>query len=294
MLAKICFAFFCILAIRSVVLMIGERKPAAVRLLDFVFAALFGAVAAILFVVLRMRIMDQPIITILVFGAILIPVILLLGLRMKLPYIPRPGWMALKVIVVLIAVSLSLVSVMMSGFEYLTEDRPVLKIVMTGVQSDEQIQWQPPNGIQRNEKLKTYEVQFQTPDGRPVSQFYIYGDQAAVKARVIRFKPALNLIGIHNLCRIEYVHNGYVNADRFNFYPHHAWEIKGAHPWIEGLQDPFWKYWEQLFRGKENPAIKSATVESNYFPLTDTNGLPYKGSFFLTITPGGLSSIPLP
>ena len=40
--------------------------------------------------------------------------------------------------------------------------------------------------------------------------------------------------------------------------------------------------------------IKSATLESGYFPLTYANGAPFRGAYYLTVTPGGLSSVPLP
>jgi hypothetical protein len=294
MLAKICFAFFCALAIRSLFLMAVERKPAIMKLLDLLYALFFSAVAFVLFVVLRNRIMDQPLITIAVFTALFVVVSFLLNFRLRRPYLPRPAWMLLKVLLVLFFVCLSLVALMMSGFHYLTEDRPIVKVVLTGNQKAEIVEWQPPNEVQRKEPLNTYEVIFETPEGEKLSEQYVYGDQVAIKAKTIRFKPMLNVIGIQNVCRIDYVHNGYVTTERFNTYPHHAWKLESANPWIEPFQEPFWNYWEDLFRGKENAVVKSATLESNYFPLVYADGSPYKGSYFLTITPGGLSSVPLP
>ena len=155
---------------------------------------------------------------------------------------------------------------MMSGFQYLTEDRPVMKVVLTGDQKQELVEWQPPNGTPRKETLTSYEVEFQTPDGAPVTELYVYGDQVAAKARVLRFKPILNAIGIHNLCRIEYIHNSYDSAQRFNQYPHKAWEIRTAHPLIEPYQEKFWNYWSKYYRQEDTNAwVKSAPSNPHTF-----------------------------
>jgi hypothetical protein len=189
----------------------------------------------------------------------------------------------------------STLAVMMSGFQYLTEDHPVLKVIMTGNQKSELLTWKPPNSELHKETLPAYEVLFQTPGGEPVDEIFAYGDQIGVKARILRFAPILNAIGIRNLCKIEYVHNGYETAERFNTYPHQAWAIHTSHPWIEPYQNQFWKYWENYYRQEEkNSWVKSATVESTYFPLVKSDGTAFQGAYFLTLTSGGLSAIPLP
>ncbi|HSE39253.1 MAG TPA: hypothetical protein VLH08_00690 [Acidobacteriota bacterium] len=210
-------------------------------------------------------------------------------------YIPHAGLFLLKLLVVLIILIAALLSVMLSGFQSLTEDRPVLKIVMTGNEKQEFVEWQPPNSTPRKENLTSYEVQFTTADGKPVTDLYIYGDQVAAKARILRFKPILNAIGIPNVCKIEYVHNSYSTAERFNTYPHKAWEIRTSHPWVEPHQEKFWNYWGKYYRQETTDAwVKSATLESTYFPLIRPDGSSFKGAYFLTVTSGGLSSVPLP
>ena len=140
-----------------------------------------------------------------------------------------------------------------------------------------------------------YEVQFETPDGKPVAQLFVYGDQVAVKARVIRFRPVLNAMGVRNLCRLEYAHNGYSTAERFNQLPHRAQVIAAVDPRLETVQAWFWKQWEGIYyQEEENWWVKTATLESGYFPLTYANGAPFRGAYYLTVTPGGLSSVPLP
>ena len=116
-----------------------------------------------------------------------------------------------------------------------------------------------------------------------------------MKAKALRFRPVLNLIGLHNLFRIEYVYNGYTTAERFNQYPHQAHEIPAPHPILSSMQKRFWGFWDEAFYQQNDPWwIKSATLESSYFPLVNPDGTPFHGSYYLTVNPGGLSSIPLP
>jgi hypothetical protein len=200
-----------------------------------------------------------------------------------------------KTVLVLLLFCASLIALMVSGFLFLSEDQPVLKTTMTGRGRPEMVEWKPPGGVFQKQELTAHEVRFETPDGLPVAQLFVYGDQVAVKAKVIRFRPVLNAMGIRNLCRLEYAHNGYTTAGRFNAFPHHAQVIHVTDPRLESVQTRFWKYWEDLYYQEEqNWWVKSATLESGYFPLTYANGAPFRGAYYLTVTSGGLSSVPLP
>ncbi len=295
MFGVICWTILCVLAIRSLLLMFGVSKPLVVRLLDFVFFLFFTSAAVFVFTILRLQILAHAKEAIVAFVILLIPTGILALRSSRKPYVPHPLLFLLKALLVMVVLLACTIAVMMSGFQYLTEDRPVMKVVLTGDQKQELLEWQPPNGTPRKETLKSYEVEFQTPEGEPITKLYVYGDQVAAKARVLRFKPILNAIGIPNLCRIEYIHNSYDTAKRFNEYPHKAWEIRTAHPLIEPYQEKFWNYWAKFYRQEDTNAwVKSATVESTYFPLVQPDGSPFKGAFFLTITSGGLSSVPLP
>jgi hypothetical protein len=220
---------------------------------------------------------------------------MLLNQRLRRPYNAKPVLFLAKTIFTLVLLCASLITVMISGFLFLTEDQPVLKIIMTGKGRPEGVEWKPPGAALQKQNLMAHEVQFETPEGKPVAQLFVYGDQVAVKAKVLRFRPILNAMGLRNLCRIEYVHNGYTTAQRFNFYPHSAQEIHMTDPRLEAIQSRFWKYWEGLYYQEEkNWWVKSATLESGYFPLIYANGSPFRGAYYLTVTPGGLSGLPLP
>jgi hypothetical protein len=296
MIAFVCFIFFAVLALRSLVLAVAERKPLAVRAMDLMLAALFALCSALILIFTGLHFSSKNLTPlILIFLAVAVPAALLLLFRIRRPYRRRSALFLLKTIAVLLVLCSAMLTVMVTGFINLTEDQPILKITMTGNYQEEPVEWKPSNGRLQHANLDAYEVVMTTPEGKPVSRIYIYGDQVAVKVKLLRFRPILNAIGIHNLCKIDYVYNGYTTVSRFNSMPHHAEEITFGHPLIQPLQDPFWDYWESYYTGRnKNPLVKSATVESNYFPLVYANGLPFRGSYYLTVTPGGLSSVPLP
>ena len=299
MFAAICFCLLVILALRSFVLMIAESKPLVIRLLDFALALGFGASALFLLVFLRLRFPHSPFwfaAVLVVLALFALPVVLTTARRLRKPYSPRPVLFLSKTVFVLLLLGASLITLMVSGFQFLTEDQPVLKITMTGIGRPETVAWKPSDGAHQERELMAYEVQFETPDGKqPVAQLFVYGDQVAVKARVIRFRPVLNAMGVHNLCRLEYAHNGYSTAERFNQFPHRAQVIAAVDPRLEPVQAWFWKQWEGIYyQDEENWWVKTATLESGYFPLTYANGAPFRGAYYLTVNPGGLSSVPLP
>ena len=270
MFAAICFCLLVILALRSFVLMIAESKPLVIRLLDFALALGFGASALFLLVFLRLRFPDSPLQMAAVLVVLALPAVLTTARRLRKPYSPRPVLFLSKTVFVLLLLGASLITLMVSGFQFLTEDQPVLKITMTGRERPEIVAWKPPDGAHQERELMAYEVQFETPDGKqPVAQLFVYGDQVAVKARVIRFRPVLNAMGIRNLCRLEYAHNGYSTAERFNQLPHRAQVIAAVDPRLEPVQAWFWKRWEGIYyQDEENWWVKTATLESGYFPLT--------------------------
>ncbi len=292
MIAVVCLVLFALLTERSLVLMVFERKPWPGRILDFFLMLFFGCCASALWVCANLKIDMQLLI---VFVVLSIPIDTALVIRLRKPHGSKPVLMMLKVLVVALLLFVSYAVVMMTGFVRLTEDQPVLKIRMTGNQQNEFVEWKQPEGTLQKQKLPTYEVVLETPDSKRIARLFVYGDQVAIKAKVIRFRPILILLGFSNLCRIEYVYNGYTTAARFNKYPHRAQKIALTNATLEPLQDAFWLFWEKNYlQTDESRLIKSATLESNYFPLMHPDGRPFEGSYFLTITAGGLSATPLP
>lgn len=293
--ATIIFFAFCILAVRSVLLMFVESKPLANRFMDLLNAFLFGVIAFLLAVFLHLRLLEDPLRSLLIFSVLTLPVAISLNVRLRHGFRPRPALFLIKTIFVFFLICIALLVLMTSGFLYLTQDRPVAKVVLTGQKKPVAVEWKSPVGSLRNETLDAYEVRIERPAGSPIATLYVYGDQVAIKAKVLRFRPILNVIGLHNLCRIEYVFNGYSTAARHNTYPHLAQEISANPPILENYQQAFWSYWEKsYFQQGKYWWLKSATLESQFFPLHYPDGRSFKGAYYLTVTPGGLSGVPLP
>lgn len=174
--------------------------------------------------------------------------------------------------------ALALLSISLSGFSNLTEDTPIAQIVITGNQQEKWVEWKNPNGALCCEWVDASEVVLQSPNGNVIGKYGIYGDFVAVRARVIRFSPILNFLGIPNVCHLEAVYNGYETMQRHNQLPHLGYPIPlpvsiFRHLWEKG----FYLNWKSSW-------IKSSTLESNYFPLQSSR------TFWLTISEGGLSS----
>jgi hypothetical protein len=186
-------------------------------------------------------------------------------------------------------------SLMRAGFLALTGDRPVLLVDVTGETAVKDVAWAPPDQASRREALATHRVVFRTPAGEPVAEAWLYGDQVAVKGRVLRLSPVLNAAGIENLFELQFAHNGYFTADRHSTLPHQAVPLPctgplAVHPWWRPVQSRLLELWEKGTSDSSSLAVRSATTESTYFPLVDTSGQPIKKTFRVVLSSGGLSA----
>jgi hypothetical protein len=187
---------------------------------------------------------------------------------------------------------LVLVTLMTVGYLELTTDRPVLILDVTGESRLERVAWQPPNQPPRVADLRAHRVVFRTPAGETVGETWLYGDEVAVKARVVRLAPWLNAAGLPNLLALEFVHNGYRTMARHADMPHLAVAPPplgpvAVRPWWPPLQRRLLAALEGT--GGATPLVRTTTVESTAFPLTDAGGQPQPRTYRLVLTPGGLS-----
>ncbi len=195
-------------------------------------------------------------------------------------------------LVVLVAVGVA--TLLTAGFLRLTEDRPVLFVDVTGETGSRLVHWTPPDGTPQEQALTTHHVLFRDPGGALVAEAWVYGDEVAVKGRVLRLSPVLNAAGLPNLFELLFAHNGWTTAERHNFFPHIGVVLPHIGPLsVHRLWRPFQErllaYWERRGEGG-SWAVHSATIESTYFPLVDPDGNPVTHSYRLVLTPGGLTS----
>ncbi len=196
-------------------------------------------------------------------------------------------------------------TLMRSGFLALTTDRPVLFVELTGETRPQTVRWAAPDQPLQEQTLRAHRVLLRAPDGTKgqaggpiVAEAWLYGDEVAVKGRVLRLSPLLNAAGVSNLFELSFVHNGYFTAERHSLFPHQAQPLKplgplAVHPRFRPLRDWLLAHWERQDPKSDDPrglAVVAATTESTYFPLVDARDQPLKHTYALVLTPGGLTA----
>jgi hypothetical protein len=206
----------------------------------------------------------------------------------------RPTAGLARLALVLALLLLASLTLMRAGFLALTTDVPVLLVERTGESRGERVRWAAANEPPRDEVLPAYRVVFRDPAGEQVAEAWLYGDEVAVRGRVLRLSPLLNAAGVPNLFALEFAHNGYRTAERHGTMPHQAVPLPPAgplavHRWWRPLQARLLARWERGLPPGSTWAVRSATIESTSFPLVDAAGVPVRGTARLVLTPGGLT-----
>jgi hypothetical protein len=286
------------LAVRALVLVFVDRRRSVIVSVLRALGAVAFLGAGLVFAAFSapQMVWDSPAVG----AAILTGVVVLSGVavRRALGWAERrPGAAALLAqLVLLLALALvASLTLMRAGFVSLTEDRPVLLVEVTGETGSRVVRWAPPDQPAREEPQRTHRVVFRTPEGAAVSETWLYGDQVAVKGRVLRLSPVLNAAGVPNLFELLFAHNGYATAERHNTRPHVAVPLPSGgplavHPWWRPVQAWLLARWETGTAADSSWAIRSATIESTYFPLVDAGGQSLRATYRLMLTPGGLSA----
>jgi hypothetical protein len=161
----------------------------------------------------------------------------------------------------------------------------VAKVIFTGNSQSEWVSWKNPNSNLEGAWLESYEVVVQDLRGKELSRQYIYGDLVGLRAEVLTIHWPFHLLGFSNLCHLETVYNGYRTSSRHNLYPHLASSLPFSFPALQGL-------WTKLYHGQwKIPGVKSATLESTFFPLVTGDLLPNQNSYWIIVGNSGLTSI---
>ncbi|MBL9007603.1 MAG: hypothetical protein JNJ46_25325 [Myxococcales bacterium] len=216
--------------------------------------------------------------------------------RLLWGYVPLPSLTGrlVRLLFLLLVLILALLALMRSGFLNLTTDRVVLRIELTGQTQPQLVRWAAPDQPPRQESLRTHQVILLTPDGEKVGEDWLYGDQIAIKGRVLRLHPALNAAGIENLFELQFLHNGYFTAERHSTLPHLARPLRPLGslvvvPRTRRLRDRVLG-WLANRPAESRASVRAVTHESTYFPLVDAQGQPLRKTYDLVLTPGGLTS----
>ncbi len=168
----------------------------------------------------------------------------------------------------------------LGSFQHFIEGKPLLKVVVTGKQRQEWVEWKNPENHLQKGHLPAHEVRLETLKGEVLADYYLYGDLVGVRTQVIRFRPFLNLLGVSNLWSIDILYNGYHSAEKYQVLPIQAKSVVWRHPFFCYFK-PFWQ--QHFFKTVSSFWIKSASLESRYFPLVDEKGDPLQGNYLLKI-----------
>jgi hypothetical protein len=286
------------LGLRSLLLLGLDRGRAwSVVLARLVSAFVFGALATCYFL-FAARLVTWSLAAVsaaLVTAAVLLGSLLLRPRSARPPRVPGPLAAVSQLSMLLGLLLLAALTLMNAGFLALTEDRPALLVDVTGEVRPQLVRWAAPGQTAREETITEHRVVFRTPEGAAVADAWIYGDQVAVKGRVLRLSPMLNAAGVPNLFELQFAHNGYLTAERHSTQPHLAVPLPpsgplAVHPWWRPLQTRLLAAWEKASPEGSRWAIRSVSSESTYYPLVDASGRPVRETYRLVLTPGGLSS----
>lgn len=186
------------------------------------------------------------------------------------------GWSGLYALGIFAALS--------TVFFHLTEGQRIAKVILTGENRSEWVLWKNPQTDVEGAWLQSYEVVVQDLKGNELFREYLYGDLVGLRAQVISFHWPFHLLGFSNLCHLETVYNGYRTPRRHNRFPHLASALPFSFPFLQGL-------WTKIYHDNWSIlGIKSATLESSFFPLV-TGDQPTQGTYWLVVGSSGLTSI---
>jgi hypothetical protein len=294
--AVVILAALLALAVRAVLLAVLDRPRRLALVALRVFVAMCWFALAVLYALFSAHVLVLTPGSVLVAAAITMVVLGTLGLRRRRGFrAPHPTAALAQVSLALLLLLAAALTLMGTGFLALTVDRPVLLVDVTGETGTRTVRWAPPDQPARDETLRTHRVIFRTPQGAPVAEAWVYGDEVAVKGRVLRVAPILSAAGLPNLFELGFAHNGYRTAERHSLYPHTAVPLPptgplAVHPWWRPIQARLLRDWERVSAEGRPWAIRSLTVESTYFPLVDAQGNPIRQTYRVVLTPGGLSA----
>lgn len=299
--AAVVVGFFCGIAARQLLFVawVDRGRSWLVVLLRLLAAVLFGGAAALFVTALGsgQKWGGEAVLAGAAGAALVLIEVFILGLRRLRPgHPPLLGWLV-RIVLVLVALLVVLLTLMRAGYLALTTDKPVLIIEVTGETATRVVHWAPPDQPMREQELRTSRVLVRTPAGQPVAEAWVYGDQVAINGRVLRLSPALNAAGLTNLFALDFIHNGYTSAERHNTMPHQAMPLQpigqlAVDPRWRALQERLLSLWERRSGEGSGWMLRASTTESTYFPLVapPPSGKPVQHTYTLVLTPGGLTS----
>ena len=169
--------------------------------------------------------------------------------------------------ITVIGLALSLLGFNSMTFERLTHEGPVADVRVKAID--------PARSL--------YQVSIMRLDGPKLTQVCnVQGDEWDMSARVQKWKPWANVMGLDSTYQLDQVTNRYFTAERGNGKPITACDLKGPPPEVNSWVPKAWLFWIVDHAYTEDRKFGSAA----FMPLAD--GATYR----VVITQSGLNSFP--
>ena len=176
-----------------------------------------------------------------------------------------------------------------NAMQNLCSEKPVLKVCLTGKTEMREMHWKNPNGTLKHSSIECHEVIFQQINGEEIARFSLCGDLIGVRAKILRFPPFLNAIGISNQYKWDAVYTGYRRAEDYQEFPVEAHSLAKTPSTV--FRSLLFKCWNALFFNRTHSFLfKSANLQSNYFPTVDESGNAIEAEYTLSLSSAGLSA----
>lgn len=221
--------------------------------------------------------------------------ILISGVIVLLVLFPKPSLLRHSSIfgffknIVYFAVIIYAISILaLSHYKKLVLGSPFMVIRMTGEKEKKPVSVLPALGSSQ-EMVDYYHVLFETTRGEKMADAYLYGDLVGVRVKTLHFSSWLSFFGFEPCYRVDMVYNGFMEKSLYSKLPLQIVELESKDLRNSLFDRFFLAFWNtHFYEYKPSYFIKTAALQSQYFPLFSKEAKPFVGSFELSLYSSGI------
>ena len=141
----------------------------------------------------------------------------------------------------------------------------VARLVVTGNQEQEEVEWKMPSSPLQKKTLTAYEVILYTADQQEKAKTFFYGDLIGISYKTLELHPFLHFLGCKDLYELEVLESSYLRPENKRQLPTKCLPLLEEERFFQTL-------WKKLFFKQELMSsklfIRKASLKTEYFPLT--------------------------
>lgn len=152
---------------------------------------------------------------------------------------------------------------------HLSQESTLGTLTITGVISQEEVEWKKPSLPLEKAVLPTHEVFFAFPKEKQIHAFF-WGDVIGIRYKVLEFRSFFHWMGCADFIEIEALCSDYMDLAKKQKYPSKILPLENTKAsWGAKMYRSLWK---KLFQNtSSNFFIQRASLHIEYFPLENTN-----------------------